>query len=133
MQGDKTSGYKDGRDGWEKLKEACSDAESNPGNYPAWNYCRNYGATNSLTGDLATGWYFPTMAELYTIYQNRTAVDESLSKAGGSQFDSAYYWSCCPTPHSNDNALVLSFNDGDVYNDYKNHDYHYVCSVRAFN
>ena len=39
LQGDKTSGYMDGSDGWERLKEACSDAESNPEKYPAWNYC----------------------------------------------------------------------------------------------
>ena len=31
LQGHTTS------DGWEKLKAACSDAESNPENYPAWN------------------------------------------------------------------------------------------------
>ena len=98
LQGDETSGYMDGSDGWERLKEACSDAESNPDKYPAWNYCRNYGATNGLTGDLATGWYLPTAAELYTIYQNKTAVDESLSKAGGNQFGKSWYWSCCQYP-----------------------------------
>ena len=38
LQGDKTSNYIDGSDGWEKLKAACSDAASNPENYPAWNY-----------------------------------------------------------------------------------------------
>ena len=52
LQGDKTTGYMDGSDGWKKLKEACSDAESNPDKYPAWNYCRNYGATNSLIDNM---------------------------------------------------------------------------------
>ena len=42
LQGDKTSDYMDGSDGWERLKAACSDAESNPGNYPAWNYSLTY-------------------------------------------------------------------------------------------
>ena len=41
LQGDKTSDYMDGSDGWKILKEACSDAESKPENYPAWNYCIN--------------------------------------------------------------------------------------------
>ena len=86
MKGDKTSGYIDGSDGWEILKKACSDAESKPENYPAWNYSLTYAKNNGLTGDLATGWYLPTVAELYTIYQNITAVDASLSKAGGSRF-----------------------------------------------
>ena len=99
LQGDITTGYMDGSDGWEKLKEACSDAESHPNwDYPAWNYSLTYAEKNSLTGDLATGWYFPTVAELYTIYQNITAVDASLSKAGGSTFGTNSYWSCCQYP-----------------------------------
>ena len=133
LQGDKTSGYMDGSDGWERLKEACSDAESNPEKYPAWNYCRNYGATNGLTGDLATGWYLPTVAELYTIYQNKDVVDGSLSKVGGSTFGTSWYWSCCQDPSGNDYARGLDFSDGYMYDYTKNYDGNYVCSVRAFN
>ena len=133
LQGDKTSDYMDGSDGWKILKEACSDAESNPDKYPAWNYCRNYGATNGLTGDLATGWYLPTAAELYTIYQNKTVVDESLSKAGGSQFGTSCYWSCCQDPSGRKYARVLSFYYGAMdYRSKASSDF-YVCSVRAFN
>ena len=95
LQGDKTKGYMDGSDGWEKLKAACSDAESKPENYPAWNYSLTYAKNNDLTGDLAEGWYLPTVAELYTIYQNKAVVDASLLKAGGSTFGTGYYWSCC--------------------------------------
>ncbi|MDY4525589.1 MAG: fibronectin type III domain-containing protein [Treponema sp.] len=136
LQGDKTSDYMDGSDGWEKLKKACSDAESNPENYPAWNYCRNYGATNGLTGDLATGWYLPTVAELYTIYQNKTVVDASLSKAGGSTFGTSWYLSCCQYPSSDEYARILNFNHGDMNynaNGDKSYGNNYVCSVRAFN
>ena len=133
LQGDKTSDYMDGSDGWEKLKKACSDAESNPENYPAWNYCRNYGANTGLEGDLATGWYLPTVAELYTIYQNKTAVNESLSKAGGSTFDTSFYWSCCQDSSKDYCARFLDFNDGDMIYYGKGYNYPYVCSVRAFN
>ena len=133
LQGDKTSGYMDGSDGWKILKEACSDAENNPENYPAWNYSLTYAETNGLTGDLATGWYLPTVAELYTIYQNKTAVDASLSKAGGSQFGTSYYWSCCRNPSDGNGARDLSFYGGYLYNDDKSYDNSYVCSVRAFN
>ena len=127
------STYKDGRDGWEKLKAACSDAESNPENYPAWNYSLTYAKNNGLTGDLATGWYLPTVAELYTIYQNKTAVDASLLKAGGSTFGTSFYWSCCQYPSHDDVARVLDFDDG-YMNGYPKYDYdHSVCSVRAFN
>ena len=133
LQGDKTEGYMDGSDGWEKLKKACSDAESNPENYPAWNYSLTYAKTNGLTGDLATGWYLPTVAELYTIYQNKTVVDESLSKAGGSTFGTGWYWSCCQSPSYNSNARVLYFGNGGMYNFNLYGSYNCVCSVRAFN
>ena len=133
LQGDKTSDYMDGSDGWEKLKKACSDAESNPENYPAWNYCRNYGANNGLEGDLATGWYLPTLAELDTIYQNKTAVDTSLSKAGGSTFGTSGYWSCCQVPSGSNYARVLYFSNGLMNDFYKSNFLTYVCSVRAFN
>ena len=127
------SGYMDGSDGWEKLKAACSDAASNPENYPAWNYCRNYGANNCLEGDLATGWYLPTVAELYTIYQNKTALDASLSKAGGSQVSDSRYWSCCQDPSRDNGARILYLDSGSMtyYEKYTN--YLNVCSVRAFN
>ena len=125
----------DGSDGWEKLKAACSDAENNPKYYPAWNYSLTYAKTNSLEGDLATGWYLPTVAELYTIYQNKTTVDASLSKAGGSQFGTSYYWSCCQVPSGDSYARVLGFYDGDLLSYYnaKLYNDHSVCSVRAFN
>ena len=133
LQGDKTSDYMDGSDGWEKLKEACSDAENNPENYPAWNYSLTYAETNGLTGDLATGWYLPTVAELYTIYENKTVVDESLAKAGGSTFGTSYYWSCCQNPYNSYDARVLRFDYGGVGYGLKYYDTNVVCSVRAFN
>ena len=133
LQGDKTSDYMDGSDGWEKLKEACSDAENNPENYPAWNYSLTYAKNNGLTGDLATGWYLPTVAELYTIYQNKTVVDESLAKAGGSTFGTSYYWSCCQNPYNSYDARVLRFDYGGVGYGLKYYDTNVVCSVRAFN
>ena len=133
LQGGKTKGYMDGSDGWKILKAACSDAESNPENYPAWNYSLTYAETNGLIGDLAKGWYLPTVAELYTIYQNKTAVDASLSKAGGSIFNESWYWSCCQDPSSINFARVLFFDDGDMLDLTKNINYTYICSVRAFN
>ena len=133
LQGDKTTDYMDGSDGWKKLKEACSDAESNHEKYPAWNYSLTYAKTNNLTGDLATGWYLPTVAELDTIYQNKTVVDASLSKAGGSQFGKSWYWSCCQGPSNYGRARFLSFSDGSMYDVSKDLNGYYVCSVRAFN
>ena len=134
--------YEDGSDGWEKLKAACPDAESNPENYPAWNYSLTYAKNNSLTGDLAEGWYLPTVAELYTIYQNKTAVDESLSKAGGSTFGTSSYWSCIQYSYEKQEHYAYSFSfsknpwfgtEGFPSGQPKRATYVCVCSVRAFN
>ena len=133
LVGHSTSGYMDGSDGWDKLKAACSDAESNPEKYPAWNYCRNYGATNGLTRDLATGWYLPTMAELFTINKNRTEVDASLLKAGGSTFGKSWYWSYCQYPSDDICARAQSIGSGGMSYYFKSSNTEYVCSVRAFN
>ena len=133
LRGDTTSGYMDGSDGWEKLKAACSDAESNPEKYPAWDYSLTYAKNNGLTGALATGWYLPTVAELYTIYQNKTAVNASLSKAGGSKFGTRWYWSCSQIPSNNYGARVLYFCLGNLAISSKYDKYDSVCSVRAFN
>ena len=143
LQGNKTSGYMDGSNSWDLLVAACEDLknataetlETVAQNYPPFNYCRKYGTTNNLTGDLATGWYLPTVAELDTIYQNESAVNESLSKAGGNTFDTKWYWSSCQSPYSDDEALLLYFKNGSMYTISKEETYYayYVCSVRAFN
>ena len=75
------------------------------------------------------------MAELYTIYKNKNAVDASLSKAVGSTFGTSWYWSCCqyPSDYDADGARGLNFDYGGMGSLYK---YNYnlsVCSVRAFN
>ena len=141
LRGFRTSGYMDGSNSWDLLVAACEDLknatsetiETVAKNYPAWNYILTYAKNNGLTGDLATGWYFPTMAELYTIYENRTVIDASLSKAGGSTFGTSWYWSCCQDNYVNDKALNLYFDNGETYDYYKFSNTKYVCSVRAFN
>ncbi len=80
----------------------------------------------------AEGWYLPTFAELYTIYQNKTVVDESL-KADGSTFGTSWYWSCCQFPSVSNYARGLDFDYGYMGGDYKGNDFYYVCSVRTFN
>lgn len=134
-------GYTDGSNSWELLVAACDDLknataetiETVAENYPAFNYCRKYGTTNGLTGDLANGWYLPTVAELKTIYQNKDVVDASLTKAGGSNFGTSYFLSCCQFPeYGINNALGLQFDYG-ISNDGKKNSSGGICSVKAFN
>lgn len=126
-----TSGYMDGHDSWQILKEACSDAESNPEKYPAWQYCLNYAKVNNLEEEFAEGWYLPSLAELNAIYDNMTAVNESLSRTGGDQFTKNYYWSCNDYGNTANAAYELNFNGGTAgttTKPYKNN----VCSVKVF-
>lgn len=124
----------DGSKGWSILKAALgnNDDTADSSKYPAWEFCNTYGTKNNLTGSLATGWYLPALAELETIYGNKTTVDASLLLVGGSQFGTSWYWSCCQSSSLDYVAYGLYFLNGNTYNDVKAGKY-YVCSVRAFN
>ena len=136
LQGTIEDGYMDGSDGWEKLKDVCSDAVEHPGNYPAWNYSLTYALNNNLTGELAEGWYFPTVAELYTIHDNLGTIDASLERAGGNQFDYGYYWSCSQSITNDYNVMAWDFNYGEADDSACKNDSgasgYYVCTVKAF-
>ena len=133
-------GYMDGSDGWQILKGACSDAEAHPDYYPAWNYSLTYAENNDLTEYMAEGWYLPTLAELYTIDANINSINESLSKAGGNQFDVddyCYYLSCSQSTTNYYNVMVWDFwyREADEYagkSDSGAFGYN-VCTVKAFN
>ena len=126
---------KDGSKGWSILKAALgnNDDTADSSKYPAWEFCNTYGTKNNLTGSLATGWYLPALAELKTIYGNKTIVDASLLLVGGSQFGTSWYWSCCQSSSYDDTASRLDFSNGYSTNNLKYPNYYYVCSVRAFN
>lgn len=138
LEGTLTEEYIDGRDGWEILKEACSDAEEHPDYYPAWNYSLTYAENNYLTEYMAEGWYLPTFAELYTIFQNMETVDASLSKAGGNQFEDKWYLSCTVINNSYFGAKQYYFDTSEEQEDRegdstRDDDSGYsVCTVKAF-
>ena len=124
----------DGSKGWSILKAALgnNDDTADSSKYPAWEFCNTYGTKNNLTGSLATGWYLPALAELKTIYGNKTIVDASLLLVGGSQFGTSWYWSCCQSSSADNDACTLSFTSGNTDYGLKGIN-GYVCSVRAFN
>ncbi len=131
LVGDKTSGFMDGSEGWEKLKAVCDDAESNPEYYyPAWDWCLTYGSTNGLEGDLADGWYLPTLAELAAIQANILDVNKSLYAADGDQMD-GIYWSCNQGTDTG-TAQVLWLSSAAIASQTKSSE-NSVCCVRVFN
>lgn len=133
-------GYKDGSTGLAILKAAASDY--NAAKYPAWAWCETYGNTASnvpsdAVADFKTGWYFPSVKELYDIWKQQTTVDAALQAVDGEKFDGFHISS------STDSAQCwyLSFIDlsgygivaGNAYkNDKSDRTAVRVCAVRVF-
>ena len=137
--GSTSSGYTftgdlDGSDNWAYIcsidPEGTADAATN---YPAFNFAVKYGETAGLTEtEYETGWYIPSVAELYDVYTNKEVVQTSLTAAGGFTLGESYYWSSSQYASNYDYAFEVDFSDGYVYNyfKYSNND---VLVLQAFN
>lgn len=114
-------------------------------NYPAFYFGKNYKdtATNIAGTDYESGWYLPSIAELFQIYANGKGenkvfdIDAASEALGGDKFGSEYYyyWSSSQSASPDDNNasydLTLSAGDRGTYSKFGSNDY--VCAVRAFN
>ena len=123
----------DGSDNWAYLCQqdptGTADAATN---YPAFNYVNNYATTANLTGDYATGWYMPSLAELCYIYRNKSDLNSVLNTLGGVEMVNFRYWSSSQNIFNFFYAWNVYFDDGTICNyDYKN-SLRRVCCVRAF-
>ena len=127
------TGDLDGSDNWAALCAAVSD-EGTSGNYPAWEWVNAYGTTNSLTGDYASGWYLPTVAELSALYRVKSTVNTALESAGGTKIADRSYWSSSQCDYNgNTNLFVWDvwFDGGRIYYYDKTRNLS-VCAIRAF-
>ena len=128
-----TAGFSDDTDGsnnWQALCNAVND-EDTSGNYPAWEWVNAYATTAKLTGDYASGWYLPTVAELSMLYCPKNTVNSALEKAGGTEIADDRYWSSSQYASDYGAAWDVRFEDGYLdYNDLTN--FRLVCTVRAF-
>lgn len=75
--------------------------------YGAAQYCYKYQPdVSKIESWYAAGkWFLPSAKELYTLYQNKTAVNTALAKVNGKSL-SGYYWSSNGT--SANNAWIVS-------------------------
>lgn len=138
------TGDTDGSDNWEYVKSidptGTADAATN---YPAFNFAATYGTTAGLEGELATGWYMPSIAELCDLCKNKDVLNTSLEKAGGIQIRNGgydYYWSSSQSS-SNKYAWALEISSRYLYTKYKGNSSYkidgityncYVCCIRTF-
>ena len=128
------SGDKNGSDNYEQMAAVTGINDTNDlNNYPAFQFGKEYGTTNSLSAPYNKGWYLPSVAELNAIYNVKSIVDAASHLCDGSQFDSSSYWSSSQYASSDNLAYSLNFDDGGWDYFYKNYDTYYVCAVRAFN
>src|SRR5574344_2785478 len=127
------TGDTDGSDNWEEVCKVDSTASATAAtNYPAFNYASTYGSTNCAGTSFTSGWYMPSLAELYALYKNRTVLDNGLVTAGGTKFsDKCWYWSSSQYPDDSVCAWPVYFGDGYVHFRDKDSGY-YVRVVRAF-
>ena len=125
------TGDLDGSDNWTALCAAVND-EGTSGNYPAWEWVNAYATTANLTGEYASGWYLPTVAELCMLYRAKDTVNAALEKADGTIIVDNYYWSSSQSSSTNNKAWMVKFDIGKLIDTYKGNKW-YVCGVRAFN
>ena len=126
------TGDLDGSDNWQALCEAVSD-EGTSGNYPAWEWVNAYATTANLTGDYASGWYLPTVAELSMLYRVKATVNAALKAAGGTEIADTGYWSSSQGSSDDYSAWSVWFDFGFLSNFNENTYDISVCGVRAFN
>ena len=82
-------------------------------------WCSNYG----------TGWYLPSLDELKVIYNNKSAINSTLSANGYTSLGTGSYWSS--TEDSSSYAYWLNFSNGDSDRNLKG-SYRKVRAILAF-
>lgn len=134
------TGVKDGSDNLSQIAAflAGNNDTGTEANYPAFYWAKNYGTTNGCTGAYASGWYLPSIAELYQIYKLKANIDAAVALCGltntfsstscwsSSQYENEYGYTCF-----DDYAYFFLFTNGACCPDFKNRNYS-VCAVRAF-
>ena len=136
------TGDKNGSDNLEQIEDFDGvDDTSTVTNYPAFYFAKNYSthATN-LGENYASGWYLPSIAELFQIYANGKGANKAFDldaasyALGGNKFGDDYYWSSSQyASHPSGAAYMLGFSNGGEIDNTKDGHFTYVCAIRAFN
>lgn len=121
------AGDTDGSDNLEQIATSLgsNDDTDDEAKYPAFYFAKNYKdtAANLADTDYETGWYLPSIAELYQIYKKGKGadkvfdIDAALGALGGDTFGTQTFWSASQyegdTYAADDQfARTFKFNDG---------------------
>ena len=133
------TGDLDGSDNWAALKSDLgeNDDTNQIDNYPAWKWINSYAQNLELTGELASGWYMPSLAELCFVslkYEMIDAVMKSLDFKGFNEW--ADYVSSSQCDKMASYVWAVKVKSGEItYND-SSSNYkaapRYVCAIKEF-
>lgn len=130
-------GLTDGSDSWPLL--CAADEYAADVDYPAFAFAHAYAETYDLTGDMADGWYLPSIAEVCAIYANREAVNASLrlihaldDAAAMDGLGTNWYWSSSQSSARDDYAWFVHYFNGYVSDCPKNFTNLHALAVKRF-
>lgn len=134
------SGDTDGSDNWTVIcTQDNKDTTDAATYYPAFYFVNTYAETYKLTGNIAFGWYMPSIAELCDIYQNRENVNASLlhiysldGSAAMNGLETNWYWSSSQASSKDDYTWFVHYFNGYAGECPKNFTNVHVLAVRAF-
>lgn len=99
--------------------------------YPATYYAVVYYESKFKAPANSSGWFLPSIGQMWNIYQNRTSL--LVGKDGTTDLKSDYYWSSSESYANPRNlALFVNVDDGNVGSFHKNLGRNYVLPVLAF-
>lgn len=128
------TGDKNGKDNFEAIgtylvshnstdDTARTTATASNTKYHAFEFAEHYSSTATNLGNFNTGWYLPSIAELFQIWKcrqdttNGFAIDDVLDALGGDQLLEITFWSSSQHPSQPTWAYKLSFYNGRLNTD----------------
>lgn len=117
------------------LSPTVSDDTGTADNYPAFYFAKNYkDQTNSHVNGtrFETGWYLPTVSELYDIYNARNNISSAIVLCNDNSFMNACYWSSSQISSSENSAYIFSFQNGEITSDLKSSSANLTLCIRQF-
>lgn len=102
------SGDDDGSDNWAYIQSVDASGTANAETYyPVFNWVNNYDTNAGISTTI--DWYLPSFAELVLLKENISAINESITTAGGTAFATGlWYWSSTQDSADRGNALELN-------------------------
>lgn len=115
------TGDEDGSDNWKEICAVDSTGTNNAAtNYPIFNFANTYGTKAGLTNTAyETGWYVPSVKELYDVSLEREKIQKSLTQAGGFTFANEFYWSSSQGTKSTGYASLVQIFENRPYENAK--------------